>query len=122
MGFSDSAIVLESGGDNIDLGQLSGAHSSGTQAIPNGQGLNVLGSSVNTIGCGQGGAGNVISGNTGNGILIQPAGTHSSANLIVGNLIGTTADGFQRPQRGSGIASPAPERITSGRPGRASAT
>ncbi|MGP0069504.1 MAG: hypothetical protein ACLQGP_38640 [Isosphaeraceae bacterium] len=93
VGFSGAAVVLESGGGNVVDGDYLGVTPDGTRAIPNGQGLEVLGSSLNTIGCGAGGAGNVISGNTGNGILIQPMGSPSSDNLIGGNWIGTTADG-----------------------------
>ena len=85
--------MLESGAGNVVEGNYLGVTTDGTQAIPNGQGLAILGSSLNTVGSGAGGAGNVISGNTGDGILIQPQGTQSSANLITGNWIGTTADG-----------------------------
>ncbi len=93
VGFSNAAIVLTTGGGNVIQANYLGVAPSGTQAIPNGQGLSLLGSSSNTIGNGAGGAGNVISGNTGNGILIQASGADASNNLISGNLIGTTADG-----------------------------
>ena len=93
VGFSSSAIVLESGGGNVVDGNYLGVTPAGNTSVPNGQGLTILGSSLNTIGSGAGGAGNVISGNTDNGILIETQGTPSSANLINGNWIGTTADG-----------------------------
>ena len=105
VGFSDSAIVLKSGGDNIISGNELGLTLSGAKAAPNQQGLTLLGSSGNTIGVSTAGTGNVISGNSGDGILIEPgAGTNSTANLVVGNLIGTTVDGSQAiPNGGSGI-------------------
>ena len=90
VGFSNAAIELTTGNDNLIQGNYLGVAPSGTHAIPNGQGLSLLGSSNNTIGNGGGGVGNVISGNTGNGILIQSSATD---NLISGNFIGTTADG-----------------------------
>src|SRR4051812_12350442 len=45
----------------------------------------------NTIGGSAVGAGNVISGNSGNGILI--AGTGTDENVVAGNFIGTDAGG-----------------------------
>ena len=93
VGFSNAAIVLTSGSSNVIEGNYLGVAPSGTQAIPNGQGLSVIGSSNNTIGNGGGGAGNVISGNTENGILIQAGATVATGNLISGNLIGTAANG-----------------------------
>jgi uncharacterized repeat protein (TIGR01451 family) len=94
VGFSGSAIELESGGGNVVDGNYLGVTPGGTESIANGQGLAIVGSSLNTIGVGaSGGAGNVISGNTGDGILIEPAGTQSSSNVISGNWIGTTAGG-----------------------------
>ncbi len=92
VGFSNAAIELTTGSGNVIEANDLGVAPSGTLAIPNGQGLSVLGSSNNTIGSG-GGLGNVISGNSENGILIQPGATLSTDNLIIGNLIGTTADG-----------------------------
>ncbi|HZW31543.1 MAG TPA: hypothetical protein VFF52_12600, partial [Isosphaeraceae bacterium] len=93
VGFPGAAIVLQTGGGNVIQGNYLGVAPSGTVAIPNGQGLSLLGSSANTIGSAAGGLGNVISGNTGNGVLIQPDGTESAGNVLSGNRIGTTADG-----------------------------
>ncbi len=105
VGFSDSAIVLKSGGDNIISGNDLGLTPSGAKATPNQQGLTLLGSSGNTIGVSTAGTGNVISGNSGDGILIEPGvGTNSTANLVVGNLIGTTVNGSHAMSNGgSGI-------------------
>ena len=95
VGFSNAAIELESGNGNVVQGNYLGVTPGGINSIPNGNGLAVLGSSLNTIGSGSSGAGNVISGNTGNGILIQPDVTQSSSNVISGNFIGTTANGAE---------------------------
>ena len=92
VGFSDSAIVLESGGGNAIAGNYLGLAPSGTAAAPNQQGITLLGSSYNTIGVGSAGLGNVISGNSGDGVLIEPGGGANSAaaNQVVGNRIGTS--------------------------------
>ncbi len=105
VGFSDSAIVLESGGGNAIAGDYVGLEPSGSGALPNGVGIILLGSGNNTVGVGTAGAGNVISGNTGDGVLIEPGGgTESTANLLVGNRIGTSPDGMSAiPNGAAGI-------------------
>jgi uncharacterized repeat protein (TIGR01451 family) len=104
VGFSDSAIVLTSGGGSAVAANYLGLTPSGT-ALPNQQGISLLGSSGNTIGAGTAGMGNVISGNTGDGILIEPgSGTGSTSNLIVGNQVGTSPDGLHAiANAGAGI-------------------
>lgn len=92
-GFSGSAIVLDAQGDNSIASNYLGLDPSGNAAIPNGTGLTILGSSNNTIGAGPAGGGNVISGNSGNGILVEDGSNGSTQNLIVGNLIGTDPKG-----------------------------
>ena len=47
------------------------------------------GSTGNTVGGSVGGAGNVISGNSSDGVEISDSGT--SGNLVAGNLVGTNA-------------------------------
>ena len=59
------------------------------QAVPNGTGISISGSSNNTIGGSTSGSANVISGNTGNGVLIN----EGSGNDVFGNLIGTNPAG-----------------------------
>ena len=93
VGFTGAAVVLESGNGNVVDGNYLGVAPDGTTKISNGMGLAILGSSLNTVGSGSGGSGNVISGNKGDGILIEPQGTQSSANQINGNWIGTMANG-----------------------------
>lgn len=96
VGFSGSAIVLQSAGGNAVASNELGVAPSGNTAIPNGVGITLVGSSFNTIGVGTAGLGNVISGNTGDGMLLEPGlGADSTANLIVGNQIGTSPDGQQ---------------------------
>jgi hypothetical protein len=95
--------------DNGDLiqGNYTGTDKSGTYAMPNGAGIvagsnNTIGGLTATLGAG---AGNLISGNTGNlnfgkigwGIEI------GNQNVIAGNLIGTTAAGLTALGNGAGI-------------------
>jgi uncharacterized repeat protein (TIGR01451 family) len=94
VGFSGSAIVLNSLGGNVVEGNFLGVNASGTVADANGEGISIVGSSANTIGGGSAATANVISGNKGNGIQIESGSTGASKNLIYGNLIGTTADGL----------------------------
>ena len=77
-------------GVNLIAGNLIGTDLSGTTAAPNGFGGISLGGSGSTVGGTTVGAGNVISGNSQQGIIDQISAT---ANLIVGNEIGTTSDG-----------------------------
>jgi hypothetical protein len=86
---------LPSFGDSI-LGNYIGTDSSGTRAVPNHIGIHLLpGTSDNTIGGTLPGAGNVISGNSGNGITLSGDSTHGACtnNLIQGNLIGADKTG-----------------------------
>jgi uncharacterized repeat protein (TIGR01451 family) len=94
VGFSGSGVVLNSSlGGNVIEGDYLGTLPSGTHAEGNGTGLSIIGSPSNTVGGTSAGSANVISGNTGDGILIQRTQTDSSENLIIGNLIGTAAGG-----------------------------
>ena len=117
VGFSDSAIVLMSQGDDAIVGNYLGLDPSGAAAIPNQQGIALLGTSDNTIGAGTAGGGNVISGNSGDGILIENGGGDSGGNLITGNWIGTTADGSAAiGNGGAGIAVAGADANTIGLP------
>ncbi len=104
-GFAGSAIVLETQGGDAVASTYLGLDPTGLSVIPNGQGLTILGSSNNTIGLGSAGGGNVISGNSGDGILIEDGSTGSFQNLIAGNRIGTVADGTAAAGNGrAGVA------------------
>ena len=72
-------------------GNLIGTNAPGDAAIANGQDGVYLSQDVtsNTIGGATAGAGNLISGNTGDGIYIS----HGSLNVVAGNYIGTNAAG-----------------------------
>ncbi len=94
VGFSDSGLMLTSGGDNEVAANYLGLTPAGA-VLANGCGIALVGSSGNTVGVGTTGVGNVISGNTGDGVLIEPgAGIDSASNTIVGNDIGTSPDGL----------------------------
>ena len=80
-------IYLSGNGDNLIQGNLIGTNAAGDAAIPNYQGILVQ-CSGNTIGGTQAGAGNVISGNTWGGVILDDGG-----NLLQGNLIGTNSSG-----------------------------
>jgi Right handed beta helix region len=89
-GFDGSGIVLAGPGGNVVSGDYIGTDVTGTKAFANGQrGIEVDGSSNNTIGGTTAGAGNVISGNSWTGLLISGG----SDNVIEGNKIGTDVSG-----------------------------
>lgn len=94
-GFGGAGVVLHGGGGNLIQSCILGADPTGTLAIPNGDGVLLVGSSLNTIGGILPGQGNLISGNLDNGIAMRPddQGMESSGNAVLGNRIGTTADG-----------------------------
>lgn len=93
---------------NIVRGNFIGTNSAGSAAIPNGDGGNFAGVGIfggavrNTIGGTASGAGNVVSGNVGDGIEIANAGT--VGNIVRGNFIGTNASGTATLPNGSGGA------------------
>ena len=77
---------------NVVAGNYIGLNPAGTAALPNAlAGVNLFVAVSNVIGGAIAGAGNVISGNGAQGILIQNAGT--VGNLVQGNLIGLNAAG-----------------------------
>src|SRR5262249_12982761 len=78
-------------GNNQVVGNYIGTDFTGTIAVGNVTGVEILGgASHNTVGGTTTGARNVISGNA-NGVAIQDAGT--KANLVQGNYIGTDVTG-----------------------------
>ena len=85
-----TGIQLQTGATGTLIqGNRIGTNAAGTAPIPNGAGINVSSASGNTIGGAVAGAGNQISGNTGNGIWINAA----DDNVVQGNLIGMGANG-----------------------------
>ena len=94
-----NGISLAGAHDNVIQANFIGTDAFGTRALPNmkgtvgpGDGVIVIGSN-NTIG-GTGAAGNVISGNSGNGIdILSRDNFLSDGNFVQGNKIGTNAAG-----------------------------
>ena len=79
-----------------------GTSADGTTAASNGTGLLILNGASNTIGGASTGLGNVISGNVGDGILIQ--GASATENVIQNNVIGLNIDSTSAvSNRGNGI-------------------
>ena len=87
------AEIKDSGTDlNVVKGNYIGTDRLGTTAVANGTGAIIwAGAANNTIGGNAVGEGNVISGSTGNGLIIANSG--SDNNVVQGNLIGTDAAG-----------------------------
>ena len=74
---------------NVVEGNLIGTNAAGTVALPNLDGVVIVTTSHNTIGGATPGEGNLISGNTDDGISLQ----NGSDNLVAGNMIGTDITG-----------------------------
>jgi parallel beta-helix repeat protein len=78
---------VANGGNKI-FGNLVGTTATGTAPLPNASGIRLLNcTAANHVGTA--GGGNVISGNTGNGVNIS----NSNGQFVQGNVIGTTRDG-----------------------------
>ncbi len=93
-GSADNGILIyDASNHNTVSGNSIGTNISGTAAIPNAnRGVEITNSAAyNVIGGDAPGEGNLISGNTGNGVLIRDCGTIS--NTVSGNYIGTNASG-----------------------------
>jgi Dockerin type I domain len=80
--------------NNFVEGNFIGTDATGMLAVPNvGNGIRVLNAASNRIGSAvDAEAGNLISGNGGSGIVFSQPG--SAGGLVLGNFIGTTADGL----------------------------
>ena len=92
----NSLGINTSGGDNIVItGNYIGTNKTGTIALPNSSGIQML-SSFCTIGGATAAEGNVISGNTNVGIILS-----NSQNTVSNNFIGTAADGITPLGNGS---------------------
>jgi hypothetical protein len=90
---------------NTVEGNFIGTDATGTFAISNGTGVLIAGASENVIGGPTAGAGNLISGNDREGILIltDDRDTIATANVIQGNYIGTDVTGLSSLPNGTGI-------------------
>ena len=95
----------EGGTGNAVLGNRIGTNALGMAAVPNYNGV-VLSSSVSatTIGGTASGARNLISGNINDGVLIDGLSESSTRDIaVIGNFIGTNADGTAALANGSGV-------------------
>ena len=105
-GNSSAGVFLASGAmTNFLLGNLIGTDSSGLKALPNQVGVLINGATGNHVGLGTAspgtGFGNVISGNSGDGVSIAAGSTW---NQIDGNVIGTDKLGNTAfPNGGNGV-------------------
>jgi hypothetical protein len=100
-GFGGAGVVLQDhGGDSITGDDL-GTDATGTQAVGNGVGVAIDGTSGNLIGVSQTtpASNNLIAGNRRAGVVIS-----GSDNLIQGNRIGTDMTGTAALPNGSGVA------------------
>ncbi len=89
---STGLTLDQSGGSNLVQGNFIGTDLTGTVALGNGDvGVIITDAGTNTIGGSSAAAANVISGNTDDGIFISGA---SELTTILGNLIGTQANGI----------------------------
>lgn len=98
--------IAEGAEDNDVMGNYIGTDARGSVALPNaGPGVLIEQSAGNHIGAAAAGAGNLISGNQSDGILITAFGIDVfPGNDILGNRIGTTASGVgPLPNRGHGV-------------------
>ncbi|MBA3596534.1 MAG: DUF4347 domain-containing protein [Methylibium sp.] len=89
-GNANYGIVIFNSNTNTVRGNYIGTNAAGTAAIANGMGGVLLDAGASNNSIGQGRA-NVISGNTGNGVLLRGVGT--TGNALESNFIGTNAAG-----------------------------
>lgn len=108
-GFNGVQLAGELVQNNTVSGNYIGVTSDGVTSLSNGIGILLNnGADNNTLGGdldgGQPGTapGNIISGNSGQGILITNANT--SANVVAGNIIGLAVDGSTEQPNGTGIS------------------
>jgi titin len=87
----NGVYIYNGSSGNLVEGCYMGTDATGTSRVANGSRGVRIDSSGNTIGGTVPGAGNVISGNSGNGIYLN--GSSSSNNLVQGNFVGTDANG-----------------------------
>ncbi|PYS23626.1 MAG: hypothetical protein DMF72_08740 [Acidobacteria bacterium] len=98
-GNKDSGVRITSSFGTWVQGNLIGTDKTGLLPLPNEDGVTVFGGASNSIG--RIGFGNVISGNTGEGVELNNG---TSSNLVQSNLIGVAADGTsQLPNGANGV-------------------
>lgn len=95
------AVMGPAAKNNSIKGNYIGTNVSGTDSIPNSNGVLLSGASANIIGGSITGEGNVISGNTLAGIALVYSGTR--LNKVIGNYIGTNFQGNQILSNHTGV-------------------
>jgi titin len=96
--FVGIGVLLQTKGGDVIQGNYIGTDASGTLAQGNGIGVDIA-SGTNQIGGTTSGLGNVISGNTGNGIILS--GSYTAGNVVQGNFIGTDPTGTKALANGA---------------------
>ena len=114
-GFNNTGISITGAGatGNLITGCFLGTNASGNGAMPNTSAGMVItqGASNNMVGGNSLGVRNLISGNTGNGIIIQQFGANN--NIVQGNFIGTDVTGtIALSNAFSGILLVEPQAVT----------
>jgi hypothetical protein len=87
-GNSINAVYVSNGSGNTITGNVIGANHNQSAALPNGTGISIVGGGNNDIGVPLSGQGNVISGNSGDGIYLS-----AFNNRIQNNYIGLNSSG-----------------------------
>jgi CSLREA domain-containing protein len=102
-GNAGRGVIIEgatSSGNRVQ-GNFIGTNVTGTDDLGNGSGVRIFNAPNNTIGGTVAGARNLISGNSGTGIVIQ--GATASGNIVQGNFIGTDVTGTLALSNGDGV-------------------
>ena len=106
--------ILVTAAGTLIQGNLIGTDATGVSAIPNlSNGIYVINQSNTTVGGTTTGAGNVISGNTQNGIRVD-GGATNTGNLIEGNSIGANSTGAALGNGSAGVLIAAPSTTIGG--------
>ncbi|NPA89870.1 MAG: CSLREA domain-containing protein, partial [Chloroflexi bacterium] len=92
-------ILVKGGSATFIQGNFIGVNALGTQALPNAVGVKLYHTSQVTVGGFSSGARNLISGNTGAGLLIDGG----SKNKVLGNVIGLDVNGTHALGNGEGV-------------------
>lgn len=100
-GNTSAGVHLQMANETTVQGNVIGLNASHSAAIPNSNGITLASGQDNLIGGPAAGMGNVIAGNTNNGISLS--NTSTSLNTIQGNRIGLNASGAAFPNGGSGM-------------------
>lgn len=96
-GNTNFGVRILGGRDNEILGNYVGTDATGSASVANGIGVYLSGeANYNTIGGTTSGSSNLISGNTGDGVLLEPffASDRLTGNRVLGNYIGTDVTGL----------------------------